>query len=71
MKYGIYNINKIADKENIIICNKCENYYYEEIIDERDVNSLAFIWDEENEEFFKGCPLCNTDDYLQDFIIYD
>lgn len=71
MRYGIYDINKIAEKENIIVCNYCENYYYEDINDERDINSLEIIWDEENDEFFKGCPLCKTDSYLHDFIMYD
>lgn len=66
MIYGIRNINKVAEGYEIVRCNNCWVYYYEEIIDERDDNSLAFIWDKETKEFFKGCPKCQTDDYLAD-----
>lgn len=64
MIYGIRNINKTAEDYEIVRCNNCWTYYYEEIIDERDDNSLAFIWDEKTKEFFKGCPQCKNDDYL-------
>ncbi|MBA4122291.1 MAG: hypothetical protein H0X72_07505 [Acidobacteria bacterium] len=66
MIYGIRNINKAAEGYEIVRCNNCWTYFYEEIIDERDDNSLAFIWDAETREFFKGCPQCKTDDYLAD-----
>lgn len=66
MKYGIRNINKIAEDYEIVRCNNCWIYYYDEIIDERNDNSLGFIWDKQAKEFFKGCPDCKTDDYLTD-----
>ena len=37
-------------------CLKCENEFYEE--------HLAIL--KEGDEFFKGCPYCGTDAYLQD-----
>lgn len=66
MRYGIYNIEKVSEKEEIVLCNNCENYYYDEINDERNNNSLAFFLGEG--EFFKGCPFCKTDSYLTDII---
>ena len=66
MIYGIRNISKVAENYEIVRCNNCWNYYYEDVIDERNDNSLAFVWDEKLSEFFKGCPLCKTDDYLSD-----
>ena len=32
MNFGIHDINKIAENENIVRCNNCDNYFYEEII---------------------------------------
>lgn len=66
MMFGIKNINKVAEGYEIVRCNNCWTYYYEKITDERNNNSLAFIWDEKTKEFFKGCPQCKTDDYLID-----
>jgi Pyruvate/2-oxoacid:ferredoxin oxidoreductase delta subunit len=66
MIYGIRNINKAAEGYEIVRCNNCWTYYYEEIIDLRNDNTLILIWDEEDECFFKGCPQCKTDDYLAD-----
>lgn len=67
MKYRIYNIDKVAENENIVRCNNCYNHFYEEITDERNDNSLALFFD--TDHFFKGCPVCKTDDYLIDFIL--
>lgn len=66
MIYGIRNIVKVAENQEIVRCNNCWNYFYEEVTDERNNNSLTFIWDEIISEFFKGCPLCRTDNYLTD-----
>ncbi len=64
MRYGIYNINKVNLFEDVVLCNNCQNYYYNDITDERNNNSLAFFFDINH--FFKGCPVCLTDDYLCD-----
>lgn len=66
MIYGIKNISKAAESYEVVRCSNCWTYYYDEIIDERNNNSLKFIWDKETEEFYKGCPQCKTDDYLAD-----
>jgi hypothetical protein len=66
MRYGIYNIKKVAENEEIIRCNNCFHYYYDEITDERNNNSLKIFFDSDNKEFFKGCPDCETDEYLMD-----
>jgi Pyruvate/2-oxoacid:ferredoxin oxidoreductase delta subunit len=66
MKYGIYILRKITENEEIVRCNNCYHYYYDEITDERNNNSLKIFFDNDNEEFFKGCPVCETDNYLMD-----
>lgn len=66
MIYGIRNINKVAEDCEVVRCNNCWTYYYEEIIDSRNDNTLILIWDENDECFFKACPQCKTDDYLTD-----
>jgi Pyruvate/2-oxoacid:ferredoxin oxidoreductase delta subunit len=62
MNYGIYDIKKVAKNEEIVKCNNCSNYFYEDITDERNNNSLELFSD--NGDFFKGCPKCKTDDFL-------
>lgn len=64
MSFGIRDINKVSQNENIIRCNNCYNYYYEEITDERNDNSLKLFFDKDY--FFKSCPVCKTDDFLID-----
>lgn len=71
MSYGIKNIENIPINEGVVICNNCEKYFYEEITDERNENSLTIIWDIESKSFFKGCPECQTDDFLSNFYIPD
>ncbi len=66
MIYGIGNINKAAEGYEIVRCNNCWTYYYEEIIDPRKNNTLVYIWDEDDEQLFKACPQCKTDNYLID-----
>jgi len=66
MTYGIRDIRKAAMGNEIVRCNYCWIYLYDEIIDERDDNALMFIWDDKYMEFFKGCPKCRSDDYLTD-----
>ena len=53
MIYGIRNINNAAKDYEIVRCNNCWTFFYDEIIDERDNNSLTFIWDKETKEFSK------------------
>jgi hypothetical protein len=65
MSCGIKDISKVTKDEAIVKCNWCDNFFYEEITDERNDNSLSFVWDF-NGYFFKGCPECKTDDYLKD-----
>lgn len=62
MSYGIKDINKTTEGEDIVRCNWCLNYFYEEITDERNDNSLKLFLDKDH--FFKGCPECKTDYYL-------
>lgn len=64
MSYGIKDISRIEKDEAIARCNWCDNFFYEEIIDERNENSLALFFNKDH--FFKGCPICKTDDYLID-----
>lgn len=64
MRYGIYDIEKVEKSEAVIKCNNCENFFYEEISDERNNNGLEIIC--VNEEFNRGCPVCKTDKYLAD-----
>ena len=64
MSFGIHDINKIAENENIVRCNNCDTYFYEEIIDERSDNSLKLFFDKDH--FLKGCPECETDNFLID-----
>ncbi len=70
--YGIRNVlEAIGNGYDIARCSYCWTYYYDSIDDPRHNNSLKILWDEENEEFFKGCPICETDDYLGDYHIAD
>lgn len=64
MTYGIYDIEKVEKNEAVVKCYNCENSFYEEVSDERNHNGLGIIF--ENEEFFRGCPVCKTDKYLAD-----
>lgn len=64
MRYGIYDVRKVNPNEEVVICNYCDHFFYEEITDERNTNSLELFL--ENNHFFKGCPVCKTDDYLAD-----
>jgi Pyruvate/2-oxoacid:ferredoxin oxidoreductase delta subunit len=68
MKYGIYNIRKVAKDEEIVRCNNCFHYFYVDSTDERNNNELQLFEDNSFElkykEFYKGCPVCETDDYL-------
>jgi len=64
MSYGIKNIAKVSKDEEIVCCNNCDNHFYDEIIDERNDNSLKLFFDKDH--FFKGCPICETDKYLVD-----
>ena len=67
MRYGIYDLRKVAENEDVVRCNNCYHYYYDEILgDERNDNTLKMLFDEEFKEFYKGCPVCETDDYLMD-----
>ena len=66
MSYGIRSISKVAEGYETVRCNNCWIYYYEEIIDPRNDNTLVYIWDENNEQLFKACPQCKTDAYLAD-----
>jgi hypothetical protein len=66
MKYGIYDIRRTAENEEIVRCNNCFHYYYDEITDERNNNSLEIFLNNDSAEFFKGCPVCKIDDYLMD-----
>ena len=45
MSYGIRDILKVAKDEAIVRCNWCDNFFYEEITDERNDNSLSLFWD--------------------------
>jgi hypothetical protein len=69
MIYGIYNIKKVNPKEDVVVCNNCENYYYEDVTDERNNNALEFIFDKNY--FFKACPVCKTDGYLADVNLHE
>lgn len=64
MEYGIRNMNKVADNQDVCQCTNCNNYYYDEINDERDNNSLTFLYNDD--EPYKGCPVCKTDEFLMD-----
>jgi len=64
MRYGIYDIAKVAKDETVVKCNNCDNFFYEEISDEHNNNGLEIFI--ENEEFFRGCPVCKTNKYLAD-----
>jgi Pyruvate/2-oxoacid:ferredoxin oxidoreductase delta subunit len=64
MRYGIYDIEKVEKNEAVVKCNNCYNFFYEEIADERNNNGLEIFC--ENDEFFRGCPVCKTDEYLAD-----
>lgn len=62
MNYGIQDIDKVAENEKVVRCNNCYNDFYEEITDERNDNSLKLFFDKDH--FLKGCPVCETDDFL-------
>lgn len=64
MRYGIYDIEKVEKSETVVKCTNCDNFFYEEITDERNNNALEII--NENDEFYRGCPICKTDKYLAD-----
>jgi|GEM_PF-4814481 len=61
--YGIRN-TKNEGNEHIVLCGNCMKKYYEDVSDERNLNGLELIYDVKNDEYFKGCPLCKTDEYL-------
>lgn len=67
MSFEIHDISKVAKNEDLVRCNYCCNYFYEDITDERNDNSLKLFKD--NDHFFKGCPVCETDDYLADVLL--
>lgn len=64
MNYGISDIDFTEKSDEIVVCNMCGNYFYEEIGDERNTNSLMIFKDIAG--FFKGCPKCKTDAYITD-----
>jgi hypothetical protein len=72
--FGIDDISGIP-LEDLVKCNNCDKYYYEEPGDERDDNCLQVFEDKKgtaemkangipDREFFRGCPKCETDGYL-------
>jgi len=65
MEFGIKEINKVKSDELLVFCYMCSNYYYEEINDQRNLNSLEIQKDDK--EFYKGCPNCKTDKYLGNY----
>lgn len=69
MSCGIRDIKRVAEGEKIVRINWCYNYFYDEITDERNDNSLKLFFDKDN--FFKGCPECETDDYLLDVVLLE
>lgn len=69
MSYTIKDISKVPQGEEIVRCNNCWNHFYSEITDERNNNSLKLFKD--NDHFFKGCPVCETDDYLMDVALHE
>jgi len=61
--YGIKNTKNEA-KAPIVFCNICMKKYYSDVSDERNLNGLKLIYDKKNQEYFKGCPFCETDEFL-------
>lgn len=62
MKFGIYNIKFVIKNQDIVKCNNCEKFFYEEINDERNSNSLEFIV--QKNAILKVCPVCKSDHFL-------
>lgn len=63
MNCGIKDVREVDGAFEIVRCNNCYFYFYEDI-DDRDDYALEFIQD--GQEFFKGCRNCKTDAYLMD-----
>ena len=66
MRYGIYDLRRVSIDEEMVRCNNCGHYFYDDIIDERHNNSLQILYDIDDNEIVKGCPICKTDGYLID-----
>lgn len=66
MTFGIIDIRKAIEELEIVRCNMCYAYYYDEIGDPRDESILQLVWDIEDKEYVKGCGNCQTDAYLMD-----
>lgn len=63
---GMYGIRTTKNEANelVVLCGNCMKKYYDDTSDERNLNGLELIFDKINAEYFKGCPLCKTDEYL-------
>ena len=69
MIFGILNIDGADTSIDIVRCNMCYAYYYDAVFfDTRDERVLQIVWDNEDEEYVKGCGNCKTDAYLIDMI---
>lgn len=66
--FGIKN-DKIVNDEHFVFCTNCAKTYYENITDERNNNTLKLFFDKNKNEFYKGCPECKTDKYLNNEIL--
>ncbi len=62
-EFGIKFFNNIGERP-VVFCTNCGLYHYESITDENNTNGLWLFHDTENEEYFLGCPQCETDAYL-------
>ena len=63
MKRGIIDLQNADTTREICRCNNCFTYYYDDLRDYDD-ETLALFPD--GNCFYKGCPICETDDYLID-----
>lgn len=64
--FGIRSLVK-ASNSCKVQCKGCGLVYYEDITDERNMNSLCQLFDVETQEYFLGCPKCETDEFLLNF----
>ncbi|GHU54666.1 hypothetical protein FACS189411_01700 [Bacteroidia bacterium] len=64
-RYGINDLSNIIKERDIVRCNNCYHYFYDELIDVEN-NDTLILFPDGKDFFCKGCPICKTDDYLMD-----
>lgn len=60
------NNHQAENPSMFVFCTNCYKFYFDKLHDSEidDNATLHLLFDEENQEYFSGCPECQTDGYL-------